>query len=515
MLDLAQAFERLCTAESLPAAVGLFVDGLDEYDAPSSEQMQMAEVLCRAAQSPHLKIIVSSRPEAAFEAVFRDSSKLRLHELTDEDRRTYTSDKLKAVTRFDLIATEREQTQLIDLVVDKSEGIFLWVNLAVTALIQEIALSLNISRLVSVVGEIPSGKEGLSRVFDHILRNRIPIEDRPCGFRMIHTLQYGYSLKEKLLPWVSREDPPPKHPITALLYSFFEDDVTSALRMPVKALETTKAAVRIEMAAEMTRRYSAGLLEFRHQDESDINQHYPRNMLSRDPEVHFLHKDVALYLNKLKTSKFMDTSLKSVRITIETNLLKCVVMMAKLYNSTEESSAFEMPLWDIWHHTEMIMRIARATEGGDLHNTVALLDELDKVLAKHYNLLPHISDIAELNSTSSIIDQETARPPAICHWTEHFPIDPRHDKPGYTPGDGQCSNFLSFAIEQGLTGYLQAKVGKYGKEAIRKSGLTLLSSACGTKPIWWLLPDSVQPSTVRLLLLQGADPNQIFQGVTC
>ncbi|ROV93714.1 hypothetical protein VSDG_06938 [Cytospora chrysosperma] len=374
LLDLAQAFERLCTAESLPAAVGLIIDGLDEYDATSSQQMQMAEMLCRAAQSPHLKIIVSSRPEAAFEAVFRESTRLRLHELTDEDRRTYTSDKLKAVTRLGLIATETEQTQLIHLVVERSEGIFLWVNLAVMTLIQEIALSLNISRLENAVRGIPSGNEELSRVFDHMLRNRIPIEARLLGFRLIHTLHYGYSLQQKLIPWV--EGPRPKHPITALLYSFFEDDITSALFMPVRALENTEATVRIEMAAEMTRKYSAGLLELRHPEEEDgtfRGLSEPKLRSLRDPEVHFLHKDVGIYLNQPETNKLIQDSLKSLDITLETNLLKCIVMMIKLYNP-RGSDAFRTPFWDIWHHTKMIMRIARATEEVDLQNTVAFRD---------------------------------------------------------------------------------------------------------------------------------------------
>lgn len=58
--DMGLAFERLVTAVSLPVAVGLIIDGLDEYDAENRQQMAMTETLRRASQSPHLKVIVSS-----------------------------------------------------------------------------------------------------------------------------------------------------------------------------------------------------------------------------------------------------------------------------------------------------------------------------------------------------------------------------------------------------------------------------------------------------------------------
>ncbi|KAK3387519.1 hypothetical protein B0H63DRAFT_559023 [Podospora didyma] len=152
---------------------------------------KLAEMLCRVSRSPHLKVIVTSRPENAFEIVSRGSTKLRLHQLTKEDRRTYTSEKLKAVPRFATIATDEEQSSLIHLVVQRSEGIFLWVHLAVESLIQEIGTSLDIETLRNVVKGIPSGSADLARVFDHILRNRLPIETRLLGYRLIRTIQYG------------------------------------------------------------------------------------------------------------------------------------------------------------------------------------------------------------------------------------------------------------------------------------------------------------------------------------
>src|SRR3569833_1148119 len=119
--DMSQAFERLATAGTLSAAVGLIIDGLDEYEAESSQLMMAAKMLCQAASSPNLKFIVSCWLVFVFETAFRDSKKLRLHELTEGDRRTYASGKLATAPRLATIATEEQQLHLIDLVIDRSE----------------------------------------------------------------------------------------------------------------------------------------------------------------------------------------------------------------------------------------------------------------------------------------------------------------------------------------------------------------------------------------------------------
>ncbi|KAG7138111.1 Vegetative incompatibility protein HET-E-1 like [Verticillium longisporum] len=199
-IDMAQGFERFSTASELPVAVGLIIDGLDEYEAPHSKQVEAAAMLRRASESPNIKVIVSSRPEAAFETAFRDSTKLRLHELTEEDRRTYVHDKLTAVPRLHSITTKEQQLELIDLVVERSEGIFLWVNLTVATLVEEIELAMDISRLLRVTSDIPGGNKELSAIFDHMLRNRIPEKYRNLGLQLIQTLKYGYTLPSKLIP---------------------------------------------------------------------------------------------------------------------------------------------------------------------------------------------------------------------------------------------------------------------------------------------------------------------------
>ncbi|KAM7191942.1 hypothetical protein V8F20_009066 [Naviculisporaceae sp. PSN 640] len=526
LLDMDEAFARLANAAELPAAVGLIIDGLDEYDATSGEQMTMAQNLLRASNSPNLKILVSSRPEDAFETIFKDSTKLRLHELTEQDRQTYASDCLRALPRFQDIATQIEQATLIDLIVKKSEGIFLWVYLAVETVLQEIPLSMNIARLEKVVEDIPSGNKELSRVFDHILRNRIPTKYRLVGYSLIKTLQFSYTLPDKIIPWI--EGPGYKHQITALLLSFFEDDVQSVLGLRIGPLKKTEAESRVEVGENLIRKACAGLLETRDQD--DIHTDSPilgRPILGLgheiDRPVHYIHKDLGLYLNQEDTSRFLNEQPSALKLSIETNLLKCFVVMMKLYNPNIpkhfSSRTLRTQVWDIWRFLEGAMRIARDAEVYDPEVSMELLDELDRVMIHYHSrgrlpaqraMFPHSGDL----EPADFLDPKDEK-----HWSNEFPIDSHYrlkfDFEDEKAEDPELTDFIAFTIEQGLVQYCVTKLSKDGKAAIAKKGRPLLSSACGNPHICWHIDGFIRHETVQLLIEKGADPNELFRGVSC
>ncbi|KAM7189659.1 hypothetical protein V8F33_009907 [Rhypophila sp. PSN 637] len=521
--DLDEAFKRLANAKELPAAVGLIIDGLDEYDASNAEQMAMAENLRRASYSPNLKILVSSRPEDAFETIFRDSAKLRLHELTELDRQTYTSDKLKAVPRFSTIATEAEQARLIDLIVERSEGIFLWVKLAVETVSQEIDLSMNTARLEKVVEEIPSGNKELSRLFDHILRNRIPPKHRLLGYGLLQTMQLSYTLPDRMIRWV--EGPGYKHQITAVLLSFFEDDVESALGVPIGPLDVTEASSRAELGCNLIRKACCGLLETRDQSEPDRQSGIQYSKF--DPPVHYIHKDLALYLSQEDTTQYLKKSFSGAKYSVQANLLKCFVTMMKFYHLQSEQGSMAGQLWDIWRFVECSMRIARDAEVFDPESTVKLLDELDRVMIHLHSigLVPSPSawyqEDSSMRGTGTLTDfvfDSFLDPTDGSHWSASFPIDTHFRSKfdyGDKSGEPEHTNFMAFTVEQGLVKYFQSKISEIGRRAITKLGRPLLSSACGNPRVWWHIRGSIRHETVDILLQYDADPNEAYNGMTC
>ena len=110
--------------------VCFFIDGLDEI---SGNQDDLVALIERIIQDANVKVCLSSRPYRVFEDGFGPTSKLRLHDLTEDDIQRYVSDKLNAIPRAQSLAIEqpREFFYLISLLVNSAQGVFLWVQLAV------------------------------------------------------------------------------------------------------------------------------------------------------------------------------------------------------------------------------------------------------------------------------------------------------------------------------------------------------------------------------------------------
>jgi len=113
-----------------------FVDGLDEYDG---EEADIIKVLQDLALCSNLKICVSSRLWNAFEKAFgnRHEKKLLLQEFTRDDIRLYVEETLKESESFlELAGQDSRYQQLIEDIVERASGVFLWVYLVVRSLLR-------------------------------------------------------------------------------------------------------------------------------------------------------------------------------------------------------------------------------------------------------------------------------------------------------------------------------------------------------------------------------------------
>lgn len=107
-----------------------YIDGLDEYDGDD----EVIKTLVRLAQSGHTKICASSRPWNRFEHAFSssksDGNYLELHQHTRGDISKFVVDELKD-TLCKLPRVDEDWMPLIHEVIDRSEGVFLWVALVI------------------------------------------------------------------------------------------------------------------------------------------------------------------------------------------------------------------------------------------------------------------------------------------------------------------------------------------------------------------------------------------------
>jgi hypothetical protein len=164
--ELFQAFETLASIEQLPVRICLFIDGLDEYEGEHSSIIHIIKALVK---SPYIKLCVSSRPWLVFTDAFDGSHwKLYLQDLTRNDIRIYIKDNLEGNSHFqqlkyqDLVSSE----DLVKQIVEKAQGVFLWVYLVVRSLLRGLTNGDDMPDLQRRLDKLPGH---LETYFKHML----------------------------------------------------------------------------------------------------------------------------------------------------------------------------------------------------------------------------------------------------------------------------------------------------------------------------------------------------------
>lgn len=164
--ELSRALEAIAGLDHLPARLCLLIDGLDEYDSDHSKIIQVIKTL---AKSPHIKLCVSSRPWTVFVDAFDSSdSKFYLQDLTRNDIRLYIKDILEENADFrDLKSREAAGSEnIVQQIVSKAQGIFLWVYLVVRSMLRGLTNRDEMSDLARRLAKLPGQ---LETYFKHML----------------------------------------------------------------------------------------------------------------------------------------------------------------------------------------------------------------------------------------------------------------------------------------------------------------------------------------------------------
>ena len=168
-----------------------FIDGLDEYEeTPQADHKTMVELLHTWTKgSPdNVKLCVSSREYNVFLKNFPAEKRIKLQDLTRMDMKRYVSAMLS-----DLDALE-EKAGLMTAILDRSDGIFLWVALVVKDLRERLEDGCSVSELRQELASLPGEPRDL---FSYLLTS---IRRSSCTtayliFSMVHRLDtYQFKL---------------------------------------------------------------------------------------------------------------------------------------------------------------------------------------------------------------------------------------------------------------------------------------------------------------------------------
>jgi hypothetical protein len=131
---LTSAFRKLAQQDKVPLKLCFLIDGLDEF---SGDHEELASLFQAASMSPNVKMCLSSRPLVIFEQIYASRPSLRLQDLTYSDIEHYVRTKFNDNSAFHILQERDAKAAklLRDEVIDKAEGVFLWVELVVKSLL--------------------------------------------------------------------------------------------------------------------------------------------------------------------------------------------------------------------------------------------------------------------------------------------------------------------------------------------------------------------------------------------
>ena len=280
-----------------------FIDGLDEYDGDPDNIVDVLESL---RSWPEIKLCISSRPWNEFIDAFGRpwDPQLALEDLTRKDVKLFVRDTLEENSRFRELKARHDCSQdLVQEIVEKARGVFLWVFLVVRSLLTGLK---NADRMCDLQRRLRHFPQMLGDFFRQMLA---PVE----AIYQEQTAQaFTFALEAM-------------EPLSLITYSFLDEDYPDlAITAPAKPLTKEDILLRRE---DMRRRLNGrckGLLEV-------VNSGNATGGLLTEgfmtPKVDFLHRTARDFL----FTKDMQSMLaKNLKPEFEPKLRLCKAFLSQM-----------------------------------------------------------------------------------------------------------------------------------------------------------------------------------------
>ncbi|PMD58174.1 uncharacterized protein K444DRAFT_532461, partial [Hyaloscypha bicolor E] len=282
-----------------------FIDGLDEYEGDHVELTSLFKKL--ADDHDHIKFCVSSRPWTQFDEFASNAPHLMLQDLTKDDIEAYVVDNLGKNQKMLQLSDEDPDSvhELINEIVERASGVFLWVEIVVKSLMNGLRNSDDISRLQRRLQAVPKDLENL---YEHMLKGIEDFykEDASIVFEIFR---------------MARIDPIPERSFNIpALYRVLEADFRTATSKKIEPrseeeyaqIKRFKAYQGLEI---WLRNCCKGLLEVDVVLEDDLE--VVRNEL-RFPPIRYMHRTVKDYLEEIPVRQHLSSFIKDP--TVGSNL---------------------------------------------------------------------------------------------------------------------------------------------------------------------------------------------------
>jgi hypothetical protein len=417
------------------------------------------------AQSPNIKVLLSSRPLSAFEASFTDCPKLRLHDLTRTDIEIFVNDRLRRHSRItDLSEDDADGVEaLISEIVSASSGVFFWVKLVVDLLLEGFQNFDTLEDLRHKLRKIP---RDLDDLFTRMLR-QIPEEYKTQSSKIFQLLRSNDAHPEP-----ANMSEPGGCEMTALVLHFAELELEPILSAPISPL-SSKDQERFNKEIEgRLRSRCAGLVELsrdipdenKQPDDSTIalTVHRPK-AVSKDRQVQYLHRSVADWAQKQHIWEEILAHTAHTYFEPSVTMLQALVMKLKCLPPIERyGDRFLRYQWELVNAS---MAFAKQAERSTGQAQVTILNELNRVMGTHFATARKIYRPSEY---SLQLSQDWSS------WCDSI-------KESYIRPTQWHDDFLAFTIRHGLSLYVESTLGSYGDALPNKKGRPYLDYACNPR----------------------------------
>ena len=254
--ELTQTFHRLQQEQTQSTHFCFFIDGVDEYEG---EHLDIIDIIHHLIKSTHIKICFSSRPWNVFERAYgeNDGRKIRLQDLTRSDIERFAGDKLtEGQHSFKMHVQEQAYRNLVKEIVDKSDGVFLWVYLVVRSLRRGMTNLDTPLELQTRLRELPTELEAF---FRHILNSTENVYHRHAARLYRICLVARTQMSALDLAWFAEEDP----------YFGLRDDLVSIDPLQLYAL-SQDTVMRVHARCQDLLEFKGADLQFIHRTVVDF-----------------------------------------------------------------------------------------------------------------------------------------------------------------------------------------------------------------------------------------------------
>jgi hypothetical protein len=375
--EMKDTFRRIQERGIISTRFCFFIDGLDEY---SGDHQDLISILQDLLTSHDIKLCVSSRPWNIFQDAFGQDAERRLYleDLTKLDIEQYVRDKFESSSQFmSLKTTDDRYNELVDEVVRKADGVFLWVFLIVRSLLQGLVNCDRLSELQRRLRLLPSKLEDY---FRHILS----ATDETYSERAAETFCIALEATR---------------PLPLLIYSYLdEEDPDYGINGPIKALSYQEAVYRLRIMKRRLISRCNGLLEITVYDiNSGPEQLDPLRKIIDDPidspfeannlsmvslfdsiSVGFIHRTVRDFLI---TEEIQNMIKKRVPIDFQPPSTICQAYLAQV--KALLTSSPNRCDWDIYHVmriTAQMIDYARTSDQKFQRPETRTLNELERTI---------------------------------------------------------------------------------------------------------------------------------------